>query len=141
MFRVLNGMCFAFSVYQVPEDDEVFSVRLTGVAGGALLKPNASSVRLRILRNDSPLRFSHTVMAVPESAAVIALNVTRGRLTEDGPLIGSVDTEVVFFKPSFSCLHSLLLQKHSYTHNQQLICRENREHLSNLYETSGLYCL
>uniref|UniRef100_A0A3B4G959 Adhesion G-protein coupled receptor V1 n=1 Tax=Pundamilia nyererei TaxID=303518 RepID=A0A3B4G959_9CICH len=79
---------------QVPEDDEVFSVRLTGVAGGALLKPNASSVRLRILRNDSPLRFSHTVMAVPESAAVIALNVTRGRLTEDGPLIGSVDTEV-----------------------------------------------
>lgn len=101
MFRVLNGMCFAFSVYQVPEDDEVFSVRLTGVAGGALLKPNASSVRLRILRNDSPLRFSHTFMAVPESAAVIALNVTRGRLTEDGPLIGSVDTEVVFFKPSF----------------------------------------
>uniref|UniRef100_A0A669EYL3 Adhesion G-protein coupled receptor V1 n=1 Tax=Oreochromis niloticus TaxID=8128 RepID=A0A669EYL3_ORENI len=78
----------------VPEDDEVFSVRLTGVAGGALLKPNASSVWLRILRNDSPLRFSHTVMAVPESAAVIALNVTRGRLTEDGPLIGSVDTEV-----------------------------------------------
>uniref|UniRef100_A0A668RW45 Adhesion G-protein coupled receptor V1 n=1 Tax=Oreochromis aureus TaxID=47969 RepID=A0A668RW45_OREAU len=82
------------TISMVPEDDEVFSVRLTGVAGGALLKPNASSVWLRILRNDSPLRFSHTVMAVPESAAVIALNVTRGRLTEDGPLIGSVDTEV-----------------------------------------------
>ncbi|XP_075324846.1 adhesion G-protein coupled receptor V1 [Odontesthes bonariensis] len=79
---------------QVPEDDEVFSVRLTSVAGGALLRPNASSVQLRIRRNDSPLRFSHSVMAVPESAAVIALNVTRGRLTEDGPLIGSVDTEV-----------------------------------------------
>uniref|UniRef100_A0A665TER5 Adhesion G-protein coupled receptor V1 n=1 Tax=Echeneis naucrates TaxID=173247 RepID=A0A665TER5_ECHNA len=79
---------------QIPEDDEVFSVRLTSVAGGALLRPNASSVQLRIRRNDSPLRFSHTVMAVPESAGVIALNVTRGQLTEDGPLISPVDTEV-----------------------------------------------
>lgn len=84
-------------VLQIPEDDEVFSVRLTGVAGGALLKPNASSIQLRIRRNDSPLRFLHSVMAVPESAAVIALNVTRGRLTGDGPLIGSVETEVAFF--------------------------------------------
>ncbi|KAK5871603.1 hypothetical protein PBY51_004474 [Eleginops maclovinus] len=79
---------------QIPEDDEVFSVRLTGVAGGALLRPNASSVQLRIRRNDSPLRFSHSVMAVQESAGVIFLNVTRGRLTEDGPFIGSDDTEV-----------------------------------------------
>uniref|UniRef100_A0A3B4ZW94 Adhesion G-protein coupled receptor V1 n=1 Tax=Stegastes partitus TaxID=144197 RepID=A0A3B4ZW94_9TELE len=78
----------------IPEDDEVFLVRLTGVAGGALLRPNASSVQLRIRRNDSPLRFPHSTMTVPESAAVIALNVTRGRLHEDGPLIGSVDTEV-----------------------------------------------
>lgn len=79
---------------QIPEDDEVFSVRLTGVAGGALLRPNASSVQLRIRRNDSPLRFSQSILAVPESAGVIALNLTRGRLTENGPLIGSADTEV-----------------------------------------------
>ncbi|XP_056276017.1 adhesion G-protein coupled receptor V1 [Pseudoliparis swirei] len=79
---------------QIPEDEEVFSVKLTAVAGGALLKPDASRVRLRIRRNDSPLRFSRSIMAVPESAGIIALNVTRGRLTEDGPLIGSVDTEV-----------------------------------------------
>ncbi|CAJ1068549.1 adhesion G-protein coupled receptor V1 [Xyrichtys novacula] len=79
---------------QLPEDDEVFSVRLTSVAGGALLKPNASSVQLRIRRNDSPLRFSHSIMAVQESAGVITLNLTRGRLTEDGPLVGSDDTEV-----------------------------------------------
>ncbi|XP_042344940.1 adhesion G-protein coupled receptor V1 [Plectropomus leopardus] len=79
---------------QIPEDDEEFSVRLTSVAGGALLRLNASSVQLRIRRNDSPLRFSQSIMAVPESAGVIALNVTRGRLTEDGPLVGSVDTEV-----------------------------------------------
>ncbi|KAG7490788.1 G-protein coupled receptor 98 [Solea senegalensis] len=79
---------------QLPEDDEVFSVRLTDVAGGALLRPNASTVQLRIRRNDSPLRFSHSIMAVTESAGVIVLNVTRGRLTEDGPLVGSVDSEV-----------------------------------------------
>ncbi|XP_047184912.1 adhesion G-protein coupled receptor V1 [Scophthalmus maximus] len=79
---------------QIPEDDEVFSVRLTGVAGGALLRSNASSVQLRIRRNDSPLRFSHSILVVPESAGVIAINVTRGLLTEDGPLVGSVDSEV-----------------------------------------------
>lgn len=91
-------MCiyFSFSVDQIPEDDEVFSVRLTGVAGGALLRQNASSVQLRIRRNDSPLRFSHSIMAVQESAGVISLNVTRGRLTEDGPIVGSVDSKVTF---------------------------------------------
>ncbi|XP_056157733.1 adhesion G-protein coupled receptor V1 isoform X2 [Lampris incognitus] len=79
---------------QIPENDEVFSVRLTGVAGGALLRPNGSSVQLRIRRNDSPLRFLQSVLAVPETARVISLTVTRGRLTEDGPLVGSDDTEV-----------------------------------------------
>lgn len=72
----------------------MFSVRLTDVAGGALLRPNATSVQLRIRRNDSPLRFSYHIKAVAESAGVIALNVTRGRLTEDGPIIGSVENEV-----------------------------------------------
>ncbi|XP_029685938.1 LOW QUALITY PROTEIN: adhesion G-protein coupled receptor V1 [Takifugu rubripes] len=79
---------------QIPEDDEVFAVRLTGVEGGALLRADASSIQLRIRRNDSPLRFAQSAVAVPESAGVIALNVTRGRWTEDGPLVGSVDTEV-----------------------------------------------
>lgn len=79
---------------QIPEDDEVFSVRLTDVAGGALLRPNASSVQLRIRRNDSPLRFSHTILTVPETAAVIALSVTRGQVTDDGPLVGSFDSQV-----------------------------------------------
>lgn len=102
-------MCFCFSVDQIPEDDEVFSVRLTGVAGGALLRPNASSVQLRIRRNDSPLRFSHSILAVPESAGVIALNVTRGRLTEDGPLLGSVDTEVIFNLTVFLVTISLIV--------------------------------
>lgn len=72
----------------------MFWVRLTGVGGGALLRAGATGVRLRIRRNDSPLRFARAAVAVPESAGVIALNVTRGRWTEDGPLVGSVDTEV-----------------------------------------------
>ncbi|XP_026199339.1 adhesion G-protein coupled receptor V1 [Anabas testudineus] len=79
---------------QIPEDDEVFLVRLMGVAGGAELRSNASSVQLRIRRNDSPLRFSQSSMVVQESAGVIALNVTRGLLTEDGPIIGSLDSTV-----------------------------------------------
>lgn len=99
MVRVLDGPFF-FCVRQIPEDDEVFSVRLTGIAGGALLRPNGSIIQLRIRRNDSPLRFLHSIKAVPESAGVIALNVTRGRLSEDGPLVGSVDTEVFWFLAS-----------------------------------------
>uniref|UniRef100_A0A667Y0L3 Adhesion G-protein coupled receptor V1 n=1 Tax=Myripristis murdjan TaxID=586833 RepID=A0A667Y0L3_9TELE len=79
---------------QIPEDDEVFSVRLTGAAGGALLSPNANSVQLRIRRNDSPLRFSQSILAVEETDGVVNLTVTRGRLTEGGPVVGSIDTEV-----------------------------------------------
>ncbi|KAG7268315.1 hypothetical protein CRUP_038330 [Coryphaenoides rupestris] len=78
----------------IPEDDEVFWVRLTAAEGGALLRPDASGVALRVRRNDSPLRFSQAALVVPETAGVVALTVTRGRLTEDGPLIGSDDTEV-----------------------------------------------
>ena len=88
-------MCVCvYPLLQIPEDDEVFQVRLTGVGGGALLRPNGSAVALRVRRNDSPLRFSQPALAVPETAGVIALTVTRGRLTEGGPLIGSDDTEV-----------------------------------------------
>ncbi|KAJ0067530.1 hypothetical protein NL108_008007, partial [Boleophthalmus pectinirostris] len=86
-----------FSIFikddQDPEDDEMFLVKLTGVAGGALLG-DASSVQLRILRNDSPLRFSLTFLSVPESAGVIALNITRGQMNEEDPLVGSFDSQV-----------------------------------------------
>lgn len=92
---------------QIPENDEVFSVKLTGVAGGALLSPNRSSVQLRIRPNDSPLRFSLAVMAVSESVGVIALNLTRGQLTEDGPLIGSLDTQVCLFRSKFIYMFNL----------------------------------
>ncbi|KAG5841059.1 hypothetical protein ANANG_G00195560 [Anguilla anguilla] len=78
---------------QLPEDDEYFTVRLSSVAGGALINPNRSSVQIKINRNDSPLRFAQTVLAVSEETGVVNITVTRG-LTSEGQLIGSDDSEV-----------------------------------------------
>lgn len=83
----------ASSSNKVPEDDEIFTVQLTGVAGGALLSHNSTSVQIKISRNDAPVRFLQPSFAVSESARVINLTVTRGR-TDDGFLIGSDDGEV-----------------------------------------------
>ncbi|KAI5088303.1 G-protein coupled receptor 98 isoform X2, partial [Silurus meridionalis] len=78
---------------KVPEDDEIFTVQLTGVAGGALLNTNGTSVQIKISRNDAPVRFLQPSFAVSESAGIVNLTVTRGR-TDDGFLIGSDDREV-----------------------------------------------
>ncbi|KAJ8380590.1 hypothetical protein SKAU_G00013680 [Synaphobranchus kaupii] len=78
---------------QLPEDDEYFTVRLAGVAGGALINPNGSSVQIKINRNDSPLRFAQTVFVVSEETGVVNITVTRGR-SDEGRLIGSDDSEV-----------------------------------------------
>ncbi|XP_066512530.1 adhesion G-protein coupled receptor V1-like [Hoplias malabaricus] len=78
---------------KVPEDDEIFTVQLTGVVGGALLDPNRTSVQIKISRNDAPVHFTQPSLVVLESAGVINLTVTRGR-TDDGLLIGSDDKEV-----------------------------------------------
>lgn len=90
-YRETSFLIFASS--QVPEDDEIFTVQLTDVAGGALLNPNRTSVQIQISRNDAPVRFSQPSLAVPESAGVINLTVTRG-VTAEGFLIGSDDREV-----------------------------------------------
>ncbi|KTG04363.1 hypothetical protein cypCar_00003793 [Cyprinus carpio] len=81
------------SFNSLPEDDEIFTVRLTEAAGGALLNPNRSSVQIKISRNDAPIRFSKPTLVVPENIGVISLSITRGR-TEDGLLIGSDDRTV-----------------------------------------------
>lgn len=83
----------ASSLIKVPEDDEIFTVQLTGVGGGALLNPNSTRVQIKISRNDAPVRFSQPLFAVSESAGVINLTVTRGG-NDDGFLIGSDDGEV-----------------------------------------------
>ncbi|XP_061116243.1 adhesion G-protein coupled receptor V1 [Conger conger] len=78
---------------KLPEDDEYFTVRLAGVAGGALINPNRSSIQIKINRNDSPLRFAQTTFVVSEETGVVNITVTRGR-DEDGRPIGSDDSEV-----------------------------------------------
>ena len=64
-----------------------------GVAGGALINPNRSSVQIKINRNDSPLRFTQTTFVVSEETGVVNITVTRGH-GEDGQPIGSDDSEV-----------------------------------------------
>lgn len=71
----------------------MFTVQLIEAKGGALLNPNASSRSILIVRNDAPVRISHSYMAVPESVGVINITITRGRLENDQP-IGSDDDEV-----------------------------------------------
>ncbi|XP_028834405.1 adhesion G-protein coupled receptor V1 isoform X2 [Denticeps clupeoides] len=78
---------------KIPEDDEIFTVQLTGAAGGALLNPNRSSVQIQISRNDAPIRFTQPSLVVPESAGIISITVTRGRTEDDQP-IGSEKGEV-----------------------------------------------
>ncbi|XP_062371958.1 adhesion G-protein coupled receptor V1 [Sardina pilchardus] len=78
---------------KIPEDDEMFTVQLTEVQGGALLNPNRSSIDILISRNDAPIRMSQPYLAVPEIDAIINLTVTRG-LTDDDQPIGSDEREV-----------------------------------------------
>ncbi|XP_076853827.1 adhesion G-protein coupled receptor V1 [Brachyhypopomus gauderio] len=78
---------------KIPEDDEIFTVQLMEATGGALLNPNSSSVQIRILHNDAPVRFLQPSLAVSETVGVVNLTVTRGR-ADDGLLVGSDDGEV-----------------------------------------------
>ncbi|XP_015216090.2 adhesion G-protein coupled receptor V1 isoform X1 [Lepisosteus oculatus] len=78
---------------QIPEDDELFTVKLTSVEGGAFINPNRSSVQIRINRNDSPIKFAQALLLVPETAGVVTVVVTRGRDEED-KLIGSDAAEI-----------------------------------------------
>ncbi|KAJ8285558.1 hypothetical protein GJAV_G00028220 [Gymnothorax javanicus] len=78
---------------QLPEDDEYFTVQLVGVVGGALINPNRSSIQIKINHNDSPLRFSQTVLLVSEDTGVVNITVTRG-LNDKGQLVGSDDSEI-----------------------------------------------
>lgn len=71
----------------------MFTVQLTEVIGGGLLNPNRSSVDLLISRNDAPVRISQPHLAVPETAGIVNLTITRG-LTEDDQRIGSDEHEV-----------------------------------------------
>ncbi|XP_059825311.1 adhesion G-protein coupled receptor V1 [Hypanus sabinus] len=75
---------------QIPENEEVFTVQLTSVEGGAEINSTQSSFQLVINKNDCPLRLAQAVYTVPETVGVISIPVIRGR-DQDGKLIGSDD--------------------------------------------------
>ncbi|KAG2466797.1 GPR98 protein, partial [Polypterus senegalus] len=78
---------------QVPEDDEIFTIQLTDVEGGAEININHSSIQIKINKNDSPIKLTQSFLAVQETADIITIQVTRGR-DELGRLIGSDSEEV-----------------------------------------------
>ncbi|MBN3277274.1 GPR98 protein, partial [Polyodon spathula] len=78
---------------QIPEDDEIFTIALTSIEGGAVINLNHSSVRIRINKNDSQVKFTQSEFVVPEIAGVITVPVTRGENEQDS-VIGSDSEEV-----------------------------------------------
>ena len=81
---------------QLPENNEVFEIQLTQVAGGATLGPvDERTANVTISSNDAPLRFSQSEIQASESVGTLAVTVTRGMLA-DGSSVGptSVETTV-----------------------------------------------
>ncbi|XP_038661208.1 adhesion G-protein coupled receptor V1 isoform X3 [Scyliorhinus canicula] len=78
---------------QIPENDEVFTVLLMSVEGGAEINASQSSFQLKINKNDSPLRLARALYTVSETDDVITIPVIRGK-DQSGKLIGSDDALV-----------------------------------------------
>ncbi|NWQ77266.1 GPR98 protein, partial [Columbina picui] len=78
---------------QVPENDELFVVRLRSVEGGAEINHTKNSVQIIIKKNDSPVRFVQSAYMVPEEADVLTIQVVRGK-DDSGKLIGPDECEV-----------------------------------------------
>nr|XP_014349406.1 PREDICTED: G-protein coupled receptor 98 [Latimeria chalumnae] len=78
---------------QIPENNEVFTVELTSVEGGAEINTTRNTVQIQINKNDSPLRFKQAFYMVSEEAGVIEIPVTRGKDAE-GIIIGSDDFSI-----------------------------------------------
>ncbi|XP_048383057.2 adhesion G-protein coupled receptor V1 isoform X4 [Stegostoma tigrinum] len=87
----------AYNLYiiddQIPENDEVFTVQLTGVEGGAEINDTQNSFQLKISKNDSPVRLAQAMYTVSETVDVITVPVIRGR-DQEGKIIGSDDALV-----------------------------------------------
>ncbi|XP_078413685.1 adhesion G-protein coupled receptor V1 [Cetorhinus maximus] len=78
---------------QIPENDEVFTVQLMSVEGGAEINATRSSFQLKINKNDSPVRLAQALYTVSETDDVITIPVIRGR-DQSGRIIGSDDALV-----------------------------------------------
>ena len=70
----------------LPENDEVFTIRLVSPAGGATLAPSGTESQLTVSGNDSPIRFADAMAQVDESAGAVVLTVYRGLLPNDIPV-------------------------------------------------------
>uniref|UniRef100_A0A663F5N5 Calx-beta domain-containing protein n=1 Tax=Aquila chrysaetos chrysaetos TaxID=223781 RepID=A0A663F5N5_AQUCH len=78
---------------QIPENDELFVVRLRSVEGGAEINNTKNSVQINIKKNDSPVRFVQSAYMVPEEVDVVTIQVVRGK-DVSGKLIGPDEHEV-----------------------------------------------
>ncbi|XP_043565048.1 adhesion G-protein coupled receptor V1 isoform X2 [Chiloscyllium plagiosum] len=78
---------------QIPENDEIFTVELLSVEGGAEINDTQSSVQLKINKNDSPVHLAQAMYTVSETADVITIPVIRGK-DQEGKIIGSDDALV-----------------------------------------------
>ncbi|KAM8777301.1 adhesion G-protein coupled receptor V1 [Rhynchonycteris naso] len=78
---------------EVPENDEIFLIQLKSVEGGAEINTSRSSVEIIIKKNDSPVRFIHSVYLVPEEDHILIIPVLCGK-DDNGNLIGSDEFEI-----------------------------------------------
>ena len=76
----------------IPETEELFTVRLSNPRGGAGLAVNGTEAVITVEGNDTPLRFSESQYTVEEDAGSAVLTITRGTLA-DGTKIGNLMQE------------------------------------------------
>ncbi|KAJ6669788.1 hypothetical protein lerEdw1_000337 [Lerista edwardsae] len=78
---------------QIPENDEIFIIHLRSVEGGAEINTSRRSVEIIIKKNDSPVRFAHSVYMVQEEDDILTIPVVRGK-DDGGNIIGPDEYEV-----------------------------------------------
>ena len=66
-----------FVPLQVPEQDEVFDVHLTGVSGAGSLGTSSTQAQLTVSQNDDPINFRHSFVSVGEGQTAVFV-VDRG---------------------------------------------------------------
>ncbi|XP_031794624.1 adhesion G-protein coupled receptor V1 [Sarcophilus harrisii] len=79
---------------EIPENDELFLVKLKSIEGGAEINTTRNSIEVVIRKNDSPIRFIQSSYLVSEEADILTIPVVRGK-NESGNLIGSDEYEVL----------------------------------------------
>lgn len=75
----------------IPESNEIFSVRLSNPTGGAVLATTSTVAMVTVLANDAPVRWAESVTSVAEDAGSVDLIITRG--VADGMTVGDLGVE------------------------------------------------